>query len=287
MLPSCRFGFIMRERARLFVRGMSRVLLEKLNYVGGSRVDVMSSEKFHVVEPATGNIMTTAGVSGAEDVENVVKSGVKGFQKWSRLSGPERGIVMHKAASLIQQRVDEIAELESRDCGKPMWENKGDILFAADTVGFYAGLAANLHGEHFQLAGGSFAYTRREPLGVCAGIGAWNYPFQTACWKMAPALACGNSMVYKPSPLAPLSSVVLGEILLEAGVPPGVFNVVQGNADTGKMLASHPSIAKVSFTGSVATGKKVKTATCAEGWCHTEKCVGITVDYPRCRSHLG
>jgi aldehyde dehydrogenase family 9 protein A1 len=238
---------------------ISTEVLEKLNYVWGCRTEptLPDPDKFDVIEPATGRTLTMGKFSGCQDVDNAVSAAIKGFEVWSRRSGPEKRNVLSAAARLLESRVDAIAEIETRDCGKPIWETKGDILAAADSLAFFAGLAGNLHGDHFQLPGGSFAYTRREPLGVCVGIGAWNYPLQTACWKMAPALACGNAMVYKPSPLAPLSAVVLAEILTEAGVPPGVFNVVQGNADTGKLLSSHPDVAKVSFTGSVATGKKV------------------------------
>ena len=126
----------------------------------------------------------------------------------------------------------------------------------ADCIEYYAGLAATLHGEHFDLAN-AFAYTRREPLGVCAGIGAWNYPIQIACWKSAPALACGNSMIFKPAELTPLTALKLAEIYSEAGLPDGVFNVVQGDGSTGALLSRHQGIAKVSLTGEVGTGKKV------------------------------
>src|SRR5699024_6899957 len=131
-----------------------------------------------------------------------------------------------------------------------------DIQTGADAIEYYAGLAASLHGDHYDL-GSAFAYTRREPLGVCAGIGAWNYPLQIACWKSGPALACGNAMVFKPAELTPLTALKLAEIFTEAGVPDGVFNVVQGLADTGRALSTHPAIAKVSLTGEVGTGKKV------------------------------
>ncbi|KAM6922091.1 4-trimethylaminobutyraldehyde dehydrogenase [Xenentodon cancila] len=118
-------------------------------------------------------------------------------------------------------------------------------------------MAGTLAGQHIQLPGGAFAYTRREPLGVCVGIGAWNYPFQIASWKSAPALACGNAMVFKPSPMTPVTAVILAEIYKEAGAPDGLFCVVQGGAETGSLLCYHPKVAKVSFTGSVPTGKKV------------------------------
>src|SRR5690606_9765030 len=122
---------------------------------------------------------------------------------------------------------------------------------------YYAGLAATLHGTHHDLGPSAFAYTRREPLGICAGIGAWNYPLQIACWKSAPALACGNAMIFKPAELTPVTAGQLAAIYTEAGVPPGVFNVVHGGPETGKLLTAHPEIAKVSLTGEVGTGKAV------------------------------
>jgi betaine-aldehyde dehydrogenase len=131
-----------------------------------------------------------------------------------------------------------------------------DVASGADCLNFFAGAAAAFNGQHIPLKN-AFAYTRREPLGVCAGIGAWNYPIQIACWKSAPALAAGNAMVFKPSELTPMTALKLAEIYAEAGLPPGVFNVVQGAGATGAALASHPGVAKVSITGSVPTGKRV------------------------------
>jgi betaine-aldehyde dehydrogenase len=131
-----------------------------------------------------------------------------------------------------------------------------DVHSGADCIEYFAGAAATLTGMQVPLKN-AFAYTRKEPLGVCVGIGAWNYPIQIACWKSAPALAAGNAMIFKPSELTPSTALKLAEIYLEAGVPPGVFNVLQGRGSTGALLAEHPGVAKVSLTGSVPTGKKV------------------------------
>ncbi len=131
-----------------------------------------------------------------------------------------------------------------------------DAASGADCLEYFGGLAATLTGEHIDL-GGSFAYTKREPLGICFGIGAWNYPIQIACWKSAPALVCGNAMIFKPSEVTPLSALKLAEAFTEAGLPAGVFNVLQGFGDVGAKLVAHPAIAKVSLTGSVPTGAKV------------------------------
>ncbi|KAI1892081.1 hypothetical protein AGOR_G00150300 [Albula goreensis] len=173
------------------------------------------------------------------------------------MAGMERARVMLEAARIIRERRDEIAKVEVINNGKSITEARVDIDVAWQCIEYYAGMAGTLAGQHVQLPGGAFAYTRREPLGVCVGIGAWNYPFQIAAWKSAPALACGNAMVFKPSPMTPVTAVMLAEIYAEAGVPEGLFNVVQGAAETGTLLCHHPLVAKVSFTGSVPTGKKI------------------------------
>ncbi|MFW2133002.1 betaine-aldehyde dehydrogenase, partial [Ectothiorhodospira haloalkaliphila] len=166
--------------------------------------------------------------------------------------------VLRRAADLLRERNDALATLETLDTGKPISETTAvDIQTGADALEYFAGVAMALEGEQIPQGEQAFIYTRREPLGVCAGIGAWNYPLQIACWKAAPALAAGNAMVFKPSEVTPLSALVLAEILTEAGLPEGVFNVVQGDADTGRALTGHPEIAKVSFTGEVETGKAV------------------------------
>jgi len=142
--------------------------------------------------------------------------------------------------------------------GKPIQETRAvDVLSGAECLEYFAGLAAGLAGEHIDLGPKAFGYTRREPLGVVAGIGAWNYPLQIACWKSAPALACGNAMIFKPAELTPLTAIRLAEIYREAGLPEGVFQVVQGFADTGRLLTRHPDIRKISLTGEVGTGKAV------------------------------
>ncbi|MDU4094978.1 MAG: betaine-aldehyde dehydrogenase, partial [Pantoea sp.] len=160
--------------------------------------------------------------------------------------------------ALLRERNQTLAELETADTGKPISETAAvDIVTGADVLEYYAGLAPALQGEQIPLRDSALVYTRREPLGVCAGIGAWNYPIQIALWKSAPALAAGNAMVFKPSEVTPLSALALAEIYSEAGLPDGVFNVVQGAAETGQALSQHPDIAKISFTGEVNTGKRV------------------------------
>ena len=184
------------------------------------------------------------------------------------MTAMQRSRVLRKAVDILRERNDELAELETLDTGKPLSETRYvDIVTGADVLEYYAGLIPAIEGEQIPLRDTSFAYTRREALGVCVGIGAWNYPIQIASWKSAPALACGNTMVFKPSETTPLSALKLAEILIEAGAPAGVFNVVQGKGAVGSRLVTHPDVAKVSLTGSVPTGRKVYAAA-AEGLRH-------------------
>ena len=227
-------------------------------YIGGTYVDATSGTHFETFDPATGERLATLGQASAADIERAVASAREGQAAWAALGAMARSRILRRAVELLRERNDELAELEMRDTGKPIAETRTvDIVTGADVIEYYAGLAPALEGRQIPLREDSFVYTRREPLGVCAGIGAWNYPIQIACWKSAPALAAGNAMIFKPSEITPLSALKLAEIYTEAGVPPGVFNVVQGNGAVGAMLAEHPAIAKVSFTGGVETGKKV------------------------------
>lgn len=235
---------------------MGRESLRKL-YLGGRARDATSGESFETKNPATGETICLVETASARDVDDAVESAREGFRAWSRMTGAQRGRVLMRAVGLLRERNDALAELEVLDTGKPISEARAvDVASGADSLEFFAGLAAGLHGEHVDL-GTSFVYTRREPLGVCAGIGAWNYPLQIALWKSAPALACGNAMVFKPSELTPLTALELAALYTEAGVPDGVFNVVQGDAAVGRALVAHPGIAKVSLTGEVGTGRAV------------------------------
>uniref|UniRef100_A0A8D2PZE5 Aldehyde dehydrogenase 9 family member A1 n=1 Tax=Zosterops lateralis melanops TaxID=1220523 RepID=A0A8D2PZE5_ZOSLA len=231
---------------------------QPLNYRAGARVQPTDGGQLEeVFEPATGRVLCKVPCSGEKEVDLAVQSAKAAFKIWSQMSGMERCRVMLEAARIIREQRDEIATMETINNGKSIFEARVDIDISWQCLEYYAGLAGSLAGEHIQLPGGSFGYTRREPLGVCVGIGAWNYPFQIACWKSGPALACGNAMVFKPSPFTPISVVRLAEIFTEAGVPKGLFNVVQGGAATGQLLCQHPDVAKISFTGSVPTGMKI------------------------------
>ena len=216
------------------------------------------SASFKVINPATGAVLAELPTAGAAQVDAAVARARTAQKKWAALTGAERGRVLMRAARLLRERNDELAELETRNTGKPIQETRAvDVVSGAECLEYYAGLAGGIAGEHLDLGSQAFGYTRREPLGVVAGIGAWNYPLQIACWKSAPALACGNAMLFKPAELTPLTAVKLEEIYAEAGLPPGLFQVVQGMADTGRLLTRHPQIRKVSLTGEVGTGKAV------------------------------
>ncbi len=214
--------------------------------------------QFASINPATGQILGYVTSADAPQVNAAVLAAKRAQPAWAAMSGAARGRILHRAAEILRSRNQELAELETRDTGKPIQETSVvDVASGADCFEYFAGVAQSLSGEHLDLGTQAFGYTRREPLGVVAGIGAWNYPLQIACWKAAPALACGNAMIFKPAELTPFTAVKLAEVLREAGLPPGVFQVVQGFADTGRLLTRHPDIRKISLTGEVGTGKAV------------------------------
>lgn len=227
-------------------------------YIGGTYVDSRGNERFRTINPATGDVIATCQQAVAADVDAAIASSRGGFETWSGMTPAERSRILLRAVAILRDRNDELAELEVTDTGKPLREALAvDIATGADVIEYYAGLLPTVQGAHQPLGESSFFYTRREPIGICAGIGAWNYPIQIACWKSGIALACGNSMIFKPSELTPLSAFKLAEIYSEAGVPDGVFNVLSGGGSTGQLLVEHDRIDKVSFTGSTPTGRRV------------------------------
>ena len=228
------------------------------SYIGGGLRGAPEATTFENVNPATGEVLSQVEVADEALVHEAIQRAGEAFPAWRALTGAERGRILVAVAGRLRERNDELAELEVLDTGKPISEaNCVDVASAADCLEYFGGIAASLHGQHVNLGPSAFGYTRREPLGVCVGIGAWNYPIQIAAWKSAPALAAGNTMVFKPSELSPTTAVKLAEIFTECGLPDGVFNVVQGKGETGQALVEHPGVAKVSLTGSVPTGKKV------------------------------
>ncbi|WP_416357360.1 betaine-aldehyde dehydrogenase [Aureimonas phyllosphaerae] len=216
------------------------------------------TETFATVNPATGETIAEIAMAGEAEVEATVRAAREAQRTWGAMTGAERGRILNRVAMRLRERNEELALLETRDTGKPIQETIAvDVLSGADCIEYFAGLAAGIAGEHVDLGPAAFGYVRREPLGLVAGIGAWNYPLQIACWKAAPALAAGNAFIFKPAELTPLTALKLAEVMTECGVPPGVFNVLQGDGRTGRLLSRHPGIAKISLTGEVGTGKKV------------------------------
>lgn len=227
------------------------------HYINGAFVEDMEGEPLDVLYPATAEIIARVHLATPNIVEQAVEAARKAQPAWARLKPVERGRILRRAAEILRARNEELARLETLDTGKALQETLvADPASAADALEFFGCAIASWNGDHVDL-GGPFGYTRREPLGVCVGIGAWNYPIQIAAWKAAPALAAGNAMIFKPSENTPLSALTLAEIFTEAGLPAGLFNVVQGTGEVGTALVSHPEVAKVSLTGSVGTGKRV------------------------------
>jgi betaine-aldehyde dehydrogenase len=233
------------------------------SYIHGRYAPSANAPALDNINPANGQVISKVAIALEAEVDAAIQSAQEGFAAWSRLSGAERGRVLNKTAHLLRARNRELAELEVRDTGKPIQEAEVvDVASGADCLEYFAGVAGSLRGEQVAL-NNAFVYTRREPLGVCVGIGSWNYPIQIACWKAAPALACGNAMIFKTAELTPTTPSKLAEILTEAGLPDGVFNVVHGDARTGTLLTTDPRVAKVSLTGSIGTGKKILAAAAA------------------------
>ncbi|WP_206741968.1 betaine-aldehyde dehydrogenase [Hyphomonas beringensis] len=229
-------------------------------FIDGKRVPGEGNAEFICCNPATGREIGKFREASPAQIETAVQSAVRAQKVWAAMPAEDRGRILRKAAELLRERNDELAQIEVEDTGKPISEALSvDIQTGADAIEHYANLAGSIAGE-YQDFGYGFYYTRREPLGVCAGLGAWNYPLQIACWKSAPALAAGNAMIFKPSELTPINAVHLAEIYCEAGMPAGVFNVLQGERNPGAALAAHPAIEKVSLTGSAPTGRKVMEA---------------------------
>lgn len=217
--------------------------------------------------PYTGEVIARLHEASPDQVAQTCAAAARAQPDWAGLAPVERGRVLSRAATIIRARNEELSRLETLDTGKPLQETRvADWESGAQALEFFGGLAATINGHMIPL-GQDWAYTIREALGVCAGIGAWNYPSQIACWKAAPALVMGNAMVFKPSEETPLGALKLAEILTEAGLPRGIFNIVQGRGAVSAALTSDPYIAKVSLTGSVPTGRRVYAAA-AEGMRH-------------------
>jgi betaine-aldehyde dehydrogenase len=228
-------------------------------YIDGRRVDASSGKTSQTINPANGEVLAEVQSASKADVDLAVASAQKGQRIWAAMTAMQRSRILRRAVDILRERNDELADLETLDSGKPVSETRYvDIVTGADVLEYYAGLVPAIEGQQIPLRKSAFVYTRREPLGVVAGIGAWNYPIQIALWKSAPALAAGNAMIFKPSEVTPLTTLKLAEIYTEAGLPDGVFNVLTGSGrEVGTWLTEHPGIEKISFTGGTVTGKKV------------------------------
>ena len=244
-----------------FLKGQPKKL-----FIGGRWVDAASGKTFETVDPATGEVLALVAEAGAEDVDRAVAAARKSFDRgtWRELPPAERAKVLWKVGDLLEERANEFAQLETLDNGMPI---NDALLFhvplAAATFRYYAGWVTKLDGatQQVSLPGKYLSYTLREPIGVVGQIIPWNFPLLMAAWKLAPALACGNSVVLKPSEETPLSALLLAELLQQAEVPDGVVNVVPGRGEVaGARLASHPDVDKIAFTGSTDVGRLIARA---------------------------
>ncbi|WP_232695888.1 aldehyde dehydrogenase family protein [Brevibacillus daliensis] len=233
-------------------------------FIGGQWVDSLSGKTFPSLNPATGEINGIVSEAGAEDVDVAVKAARKAFETgpWADMAPSDRGRLLHRAAQKMWEKLDFLAEVESTDNGLPINETKYIAMPAMiDVLEFYAGLANKVQGETHSSPANRFTYTLREPIGVIGAIVPWNFPLMLAMWKMAPALAAGNTIVIKPAEQTPISILELAKIFQEAGIPDGVINVVPGyGAIAGNALTSHPDVDKIAFTGSTATGRLIMQA---------------------------
>lgn len=228
--------------------------------LGGERVPAADGKTFTVIEPGSGKPFAEVAQAGAEDVERAIRVAYRAFEegRWPRLSATERGRILLQAANLVRQRLEDIVAIEARNAGKPIRDARGEIALVAAVLEYWGGAANKIFGETIPVQDAGLEVTLREPVGVCALITPWNFPLVIASWKIAPALACGNTVVVKPAQLTPLSVLMLADILMEAGLPPGVFSVLPGpGSGVGNALVTHPLVSKVSFTGSTEVGSQI------------------------------
>jgi phenylacetaldehyde dehydrogenase len=239
-------------------------------FINGRWADAASGRSFETPNPATGETLARVAEGEAEDIDRAVRAARRAFEEgpWGRMTTSERGRIIWRIGDLINEHLDELAQLESLDNGKPFAVARAaDVPLSADMFWYMAGWATKLEGDTKTLSvpympGANFhSYTLREPVGVVGQIIPWNFPLLMAAWKLAPALACGNTVVLKPAEQTPLSALLLAELIAEAGVPDGVVNVVPGFGETaGAALAAHHDVDKVAFTGSTEVGKLIANA---------------------------
>jgi acyl-CoA reductase-like NAD-dependent aldehyde dehydrogenase len=231
--------------------------------IGGEWVQAASGETFDTINPATGQVIAAIASGDSEDVARAAAAARRGFENpaWVDMNPHERTRLLLRLADAVEAHVEELATIESYDGGIPITITRGMVADVAKTFRYYAGWPTKMTGTVNPVDASVHCYTVREPVGVCAGIIPWNGPLTMAAWKIAPALACGNSVILKPAEQTPLSALRLAEILLDAGLPPNVLSVVTGlGPKAGAAIAAHPDVDKVSFTGSTATGKAILQA---------------------------
>jgi len=228
--------------------------------LGGERVPAADGKSFAVIEPGSGKSFAEVAEAGPEDVERAVQRAYWAFEqgRWARLSATDRGRILLQAATLVRERLEDIAVIEARNAGKPIRDARGEVALVAAVLEYWGGAANKICGETIPVQDAGIEITLREPVGVCALITPWNFPLVIASWKIAPALACGNTVVVKPALLTPLSVLMLADILMEAGLPSGVISVLPGPGSAiGNALVTHPLVSKVSFTGSTEVGSQI------------------------------
>jgi acyl-CoA reductase-like NAD-dependent aldehyde dehydrogenase len=232
-------------------------------FIDGKWVDAESGKTFDTPNPATGAKLAEVAEGDKADIDKAVAAARRAFEgKWSRVSARDRGRMLYKLSQLIEAKSGELAALETADNGKPIRETSYvDLPQVVENFEYFAGWATKIEGETIPVPGEMFNYTLREPVGVCGQIIPWNFPLLMAAWKLAPALAAGNTVVLKPAEQTPVGAMELASLIQEAGFPDGVVNVVPGYGETaGAALASHPDIDKVAFTGSTEVGKLIAKA---------------------------
>lgn len=238
---------------------MSKIPAHLPLWVGGQ--EVVSLNTFENRDPYTGDVLCEVSVAGADQIDAAVEQARVAQASWRDTTPAERARVLREAARLLREHNDELARLETMDTGRPIREtSQVDVISAAECFEYFASLIQVSRGGYIELGPAAHVITRRVPLGVCGGIGAWNYPLQVAAWKTAPALAAGNAMLFKASEWTPVTAFYLGKILKAAGLPDGLFSVLSGAGEVGAALVNHPGIRKISLTGSVPTGKKIMEA---------------------------
>ncbi len=239
---------------------VEKLLASPRMFIGGTWVDALSGRTFEVFDPSSGRVLTEVPRGDVADVDAAVSAARDAFEdrRWSGLRPGKRAEILFRVGELIKRNIPELAQIEALDCGKPIKVAQGEMWAAGEVFRYYSGWPTKVFGETNPTEDRLFVYTRREPVGVCGGIIPWNFPLIMACWKVAPALAFGNTIVLKPAEQTPLTALRLAELCKEAGVPDGVVNVVTGfGEEAGQALASHEGVDKIAFTGSTEVGRKI------------------------------